>query len=230
VNVGEIPLELGCATPPVVMHHHRFSQTPSSTACDVDLFHATNLENLVFGAGPVNLIHEGFVPRIGLRVKEKLQLQLDAIFSPAMMFDHAVDQLVPVENFKQPSDNLVAVFQNRMVAPSENTLSLVDDGNRVSDKSERSLAILSVLPPPHKLWVLVWIRRDLFIARRFAAADCFPAREFERVPYAKSFSFAKDWWSWRGGGKEVWSEILKMAPGGRGGVWKPGGRGNGGGQ
>jgi hypothetical protein len=28
----------------------------------------------------------------------------------------------------------------------------------------------------------------------------------------------------------VWSEILKMAPGGRGGIRKPGGRGSGGGQ
>jgi hypothetical protein len=82
VNVGEIPLELGCDTPPVVMHHHRFSRTPGSTAYDVDLFHATNLENSLFGAGPVNLIHEGFVPRKGSRVKAKLQL--DAIFSPAI--------------------------------------------------------------------------------------------------------------------------------------------------
>jgi hypothetical protein len=48
VNVGEIPLELGCATPPVVMHHRRFSRTPGSTACDVDLFHATIWENSVF--------------------------------------------------------------------------------------------------------------------------------------------------------------------------------------
>jgi hypothetical protein len=31
-------------------------------------------------------------------------------------------------------------------------------------------------------------------------------------------------------GEEVWSEILKMAPSGRGGIRKPGGRGSGGGQ
>jgi hypothetical protein len=170
------------------------------------------------------LIQDRFIPRKGSKVKVKLKL--DAICSPAMLFDHAGDHLVPVEKFRLLTDNLATVVQNRMMAPSENTLSLVDDGSGLSDKSERSLDSSSVPPPPRKPRVLVWIRRDLFIARRFVAADCFPAREFERVPYAKSFSFAKDWWSWRGGGKEVWSEILKMAPGGRGGVRRSGGRGN----
>jgi hypothetical protein len=56
VNVGGITLELGCVTPPVVMHHQRLSQTPGSNVCDVDLFHATNLESSVFGVGPVSLI------------------------------------------------------------------------------------------------------------------------------------------------------------------------------
>jgi hypothetical protein len=179
------------------MHHHHFSRTPGSTACDVDLFHATSLENSVFGAGPVSLIHEGFVPRKGSRVKAKLQL--DAIFSPAMMFDHDVDQLAPVENFERLSDNRVTVIQNRIVAPSESMLSLVDDGSCVSDKMERSPVISSFPPPPRKPRVLVWIRWDLFIARRFTAADCFLDKDFERLPYAKSFSFARDWWSWRGG-------------------------------
>jgi hypothetical protein len=192
----------------------------------VDLFHATNLESSVFGIGPVSLIQEGCIPRKGSRVKVKLKL--DAICSPAM-FDHAGDHLAPVEKFRLLIENLATV-QNRVLAPSVNMLLLVDDGRSLSDKSERSRVSSSVLPPPRKPRVLVWIRRDLFIARRFVAADCFPAREFERVPYAKPFSFAKDWWSWRGGGKEVWAEILKMAPGGRGGVRRPGGRGNGSGQ
>jgi hypothetical protein len=181
------------------MHHHRFSRTPGSTACDVDLFHATNWENSVFGAGPINLIHEGFVPRKGSRVKAKLQL--DAFSSPAIMLDHDVEQLAPVENLERPSVNKVSVIQKQIVAPSENTLSLVDDGSCVTDKMERSPAISSFLPPPCKPRVLVWIRRDLFIARRFTAADCFLDKDFERLPYAKSFSFARDWWSWRGGGE-----------------------------
>jgi hypothetical protein len=176
----------------------------------VDLFHATNLESSVFGVGPVSLIQDECIPR--KRSRAKVKLKLDAICSPAM--DHAGDHLAPVEKFSLLTENLATV-QNRVLAPSVNTLSLADDGSGLSDKSKRSLVSSSVPPPPRKPRVLVWIRRDLFIARRFIAADCFPAREFERVPYAKPFSFAKDWWSWRGGGKEVWAEILKMAPGGR---------------
>jgi hypothetical protein len=71
---------------------------------------------------------------------------------------------------------------------------------------------------------LVWIRRDLYISRRFAAADCFPARWSERAPYTKKFSFARDWWSLREGGKEICAQILKMAPAGRGGGRKSVGR------
>jgi hypothetical protein len=64
---------------------------------------------------------------------------------------------------------------------------------------------------------LVWIRRDLYISRRFIAADYFPVRWSERAPYTKKFSFARDWWSWREDGKEICARILKMAPAGRGG-------------
>jgi hypothetical protein len=78
---------------------------------------------------------------------------------------------------------------------------------------------------PRNPRVLVWIRRDLFIARRFCAADCFPAREGERLPFPKLFKFLRDWWSWREGGSEICKQILMMAPGGRGGYKKPGGRG-----
>jgi hypothetical protein len=35
--------------------------------------------------------------------------------------------------------------------------------------------------------VLVWIRRDLFIARRFTEIECHPAREGERLPFPKLF-------------------------------------------
>jgi hypothetical protein len=128
------------------MHHHRLSQTPGSIVCDVDLFHATSLENSVFGAGPVSLIHDGFIPRKGSKVKVKLKL--DAICSPAMMFDHAVDQLAPVEKFKLLSDNMVTVVQNRVVAPSESTLSLVDDGSAVSDKRDISGYLVSSASSP----------------------------------------------------------------------------------
>jgi hypothetical protein len=154
-----------------------------------------NLECSVFGVGPVSLIQDGFIPRNRSRVKMKLKL--DAIYSPAL--DHVDEVLAPVEKFSLLTKKLATV-QNRVLAPLISTLSLVDDRNDLSDKSQRSLVSLSVPSPPRKPRVLVWIRRDLFIARRFVAADCFPAREFERVPYAKPFSFARDWWSWRGGG------------------------------
>jgi hypothetical protein len=136
------------------MHHQRLSQTPGSNVCDVDLFHATNLESSVFGVGPVSLIQDGCIPRKGSRVKVKLKL--DAICSPAM-FDHAGDHLAPVEKFRLLTENLATV-QNRVLAPSVNTLSLVDDGSGLSDKSERSRVSSSVLPPPRKPRVLVWIR------------------------------------------------------------------------
>jgi hypothetical protein len=48
---------------------------------------------------------------------------------------------------------------------------------------------------PRNPRVLVWIRRDLFIAWRFCAADCFPAREGERLSVPKPFKFSRDWWS-----------------------------------
>jgi hypothetical protein len=84
--VGEIPLELGCATPPVVLQYHRFSRTPSSTICEVDLYYATSVEDSVFGAGPVSLIHEvSTLPRKVSRVKAKLLLNV--VFSPAMVID-----------------------------------------------------------------------------------------------------------------------------------------------
>jgi hypothetical protein len=77
------------------MHHQRLSQTPGSNVCDVNLFHAMNLENSVFGVGPVSLSQDGFIPRDRSRVKMKLKL--DAICSPAM--DHAGEHLAPVVKF-----------------------------------------------------------------------------------------------------------------------------------
>jgi hypothetical protein len=171
------------------MQYHRFSRTSGSTIYEVDLYHATSVEDSVFGAGPVSLIHEVTIPRKGSRVKAKLQL--NDVFSPAMVIDHDADQLAPVESSKLLSVNKVADIQSRVVASSENTHSLVNGGSCLSDKRERSLATSSFPPPPRNPRVLVCIRRDLFIARRFSAADCFPAREFERVPYVKSFSFAE---------------------------------------
>jgi hypothetical protein len=52
----------------------------------------------------------------------KVKLKLDAICSPAMLFDHAGDHLASVEKFRLLTDNLATVVQNRMMAPSENTL------------------------------------------------------------------------------------------------------------
>jgi hypothetical protein len=43
--------------------------------------------------------------------------------------------------------------------------------------------------------VLVWIRRDLFIARRFTEIECHPAREGEKLPFPRLFRFSRDWWS-----------------------------------
>jgi hypothetical protein len=89
MKVGEIPLEIGCATPPVVLQCHRFSRTPSSTICGMDLYHAATVEDSVFGAGPVSLSHEVItLPMRGLRVKTKLLLIV--VFSPAMVVDHMV--------------------------------------------------------------------------------------------------------------------------------------------
>jgi hypothetical protein len=73
---------------------------------------------------------------------------------------------------------------------------------------------------------LVWIQRDLYISRRFIAIDWFPPRWSERLPYPEIFSFARDWWSWREGGKEICAQILKMAHAGRGAVRKATGRGS----
>jgi hypothetical protein len=88
--------------------------------------------------------------------------------------------------------------------------------------------MVPLIPFPHKASTLVWIRRDLFISRRFSAADCYPAWDTERIGRCKEFKFSRDWWSWRGGGKEICEAILKMVQAGRGSGRQSGGRGSGG--
>ncbi|PNT70417.1 hypothetical protein BRADI_2g11564v3 [Brachypodium distachyon] len=72
---------------------------------------------------------------------------------------------------------------------------------------------------PSSATTLVWIRRDLFVAKTFTAADCFVARHSDRfacVP--KTFRFAKDFWS-RIHGHATFADILRRNPmeSGRGG-------------
>jgi hypothetical protein len=110
---------------------------------------------------------------------------------------------------------------------------VADNGSAFSkrDSAISEIYKASTAPPPadsqipRNPRVLVWIRRDLFIVRHFCAADCFPAREGERLPFPKLFKFSRDWWSWREGGREICKQILMMAPGARGGYKKQGGRG-----
>lgn len=66
---------------------------------------------------------------------------------------------------------------------------------------------------------LVWIRRDLFEARKFSSSDYFPARVSPYLPVPKSFSFAKDWSAREG--RSTYAEIIKMVGGGRGGGRRP---------
>jgi hypothetical protein len=146
------------------------------------------MEDSVFGVGPVSLNQEVIVlPRRGTKVKSKLVL--DAVFSPAIIVDQDDENLAPVEVFELLSANDDTDKQKRAVAASGNMFSLADCGKGLVDKRVNAQPSSVIPSPSRKTRVLVWIRRDLFIARRFTAADCFLAREFERVPYAKSFSF-----------------------------------------
>lgn len=56
---------------------------------------------------------------------------------------------------------------------------------------------------------LVWIRRDLFVAKNFTADDCFPVSSTDRfAPEPIFFSFVQDFWS-RIHGKATFADILK---------------------
>lgn len=66
---------------------------------------------------------------------------------------------------------------------------------------------------------LVWIRKDLFEAKKFTSSDCFPARVSPYLPAPKFFSFAKEWSAREG--RNTYAEIVKMAGSGRGGGRRP---------
>ena len=89
------------------------------------------------------------------------------------------------------------------------------------------------VPSPRKVRVpaaggrLVWIRKDLFLAKSFDASDCYPAREADkRQQQPKRFSFSKDLWK-KGSGRATYTEVVMGVTGNRGGGRRGGGGGAG---
>jgi hypothetical protein len=196
VQVGGHLLRLECHTPPVVLHRQRIACTREDMV-SLSMVLQQSERSRVFGCGPME-----FADELG---KEVSVASVGAVST------------VSESKFR-------TVKQTSRVADNGNTLSK-------RDSAITEIYNASTAPPPtdnqilRNPRVLVWIQRDLFIARRFCAADCFPAREGERLPFPKLFKFSRDWWSWREGGREICKQILMMAPGGRGGYKKQGGRG-----
>ncbi|XP_045088539.2 uncharacterized protein [Aegilops tauschii subsp. strangulata] len=74
---------------------------------------------------------------------------------------------------------------------------------------------------------LVWIRKDLFLAKNFAASDCHPAKEADkRQQVPKKFSFSKDPWK-KESGRATYAEVVMGVTGNRGGGRRGGGGGAG---
>jgi hypothetical protein len=199
VQIGEHVLPLALNTPLTVLRPHRVACTPDLRQLMVgeSVSNSEGEDENLFGLGPVDFAHD-------------LAVELGQKGSELQCWQNSVSGSM---GKKQP---LLAEFGS--------TPSRQGSGFAAVDKTSKTPegAGVQSLQNPR---VLVWIRRDLFIARRFRAADCFPISEGERLPYPKSFRFSRDWWSWREGGKEICRQILQMAPGGRGGYKKPGGRG-----
>jgi hypothetical protein len=196
VQVGGHLLLLECHTPPVVLHRQRVACTPEDMVSLSKGWQQREWSR-VFGCSPMEFADE--------LEKEASVASVGAVSSAS---------------------------ESRFRAEKQ-TSKVADNGYTLSKRDSAITEIYnaSTAPPPSDKQslrnprVLVWIRRDLFIARRFCAADCFPAREGERLPFPKPFKFSRDWWSWRDGGREICKQILMMAPGGRGGYKKQGGRG-----
>lgn len=191
-------------------------------------------EDSVFGIGPIqgsfNLSTESVLVSVGSRrVNARRAIDFGSEFqrsalknsdaaSASMLEPLVAGALGNTQVLRAAS--VVAVTGNRF-PPSiggSGDLASAQYNLDVSKPPDRSI------PPSPSRRALVWIRRDLFISRRFAAKDCYPARLSEKGPVPRFFSFKRDWWSWRPGGREICAQILAMAPGGRGGGRKPSSR------
>jgi hypothetical protein len=88
------------------------------------------------------------------------------------------------------SDNAVCGVERVMqMTGLRNTLLRHEDDELGAITSQPSVASGSFRRNPQ---VLVWIRRDLFIARRFTTVDCHPDREGARLPFPRLFRFSRD--------------------------------------
>jgi hypothetical protein len=213
-----------CVTPVRISQISRFSDSPGCRA-DEDIFGVCPLdwdEECVIWDRKVVRDSKG-----GDLVTRKASELSCVEFSPCL--EESIGELRQSLNIQLGS---VRQSELSVLAVSQKTSSNGGDGFR----QQRGLAssgnlipsVVPHIPFPRKASALVWIRRDLFISRRFAAADCYPARDSERIGRCKEFKFSRDWWSWRIGGKEICEEILKMVQAGRGSGRQGGGRGSGG--
>jgi hypothetical protein len=201
VQVGELMLPLDGHTPPNVLPRHYVASTLVVQVAGTASGNSGEMVDSWFGLGPVEFVED---------LDGKLRLRTRFLnFSSAAVCVSVLESAVGGgERVTQ-----VAGLRSPLSKQGGDELGVITSKAPAASGSFRS--------NPR---VLVWIRRDLFIARRFTEVDCHPAREGERLPFPRLFRFSRDWWSWREGGKEICRKILAMALGGRGGYKKPPGR------
>jgi hypothetical protein len=101
-------------------------------------------------------------------------------------------------NFSFSSAGMVSVDT---VSGGEKAMQVAGLRNLLSNRGSEEVGVITSRAPAGSSSfrgnpsVLVWIRRDLFIARRFTEIECHPAREGERLPFPRLFRFSRDWWS-----------------------------------
>jgi hypothetical protein len=174
VQIGDHVLPLEFHTPPTVMRRHQVSCTPD--ARQLALVKNGNRigddDEVLFGLGPSELTDE---------LAEDLGVQLEQSLGSEMQLRKS-----PVIELVEKKQMLVTGYRNTPLQGVSGLAAVYNASNFPETAGGQF---------PRNPRVLVWIRRDLFIAQRFRATNCFPIREGERLPFPKSFKFLRDWWS-----------------------------------